>query len=216
MKLELPLRDRTQAGQLLAQELVQFTNEDVLVLALPRGGVPVAFEISQRLGAPLDVLLVRKLGAPGQRELAAGAIASGGVRVVNDEVVNAFRLTADDLDAIAEQELLELERRERTYRGDRAPPVITGRTIILVDDGVATGSTIRAAIAALRQLQAGRIVVAVPVGAAETIAQLRVEADEVICLATPAPFYAIGPWYRNFTQVDDDEVKRLLSAVEGS
>jgi putative phosphoribosyl transferase len=214
MNIKLPLENREQAGQALADALMEYADQDVVVLALPRGGVPVAFEVAQRLGATLDILLVRKLGTPGQQELAAGAIASGGVRIINDEVVQAVGITDAALDRVIAQETLELERRERLYRGDRAWPQIAGRTVILVDDGIATGSTMRAAIAALRGMQPRQVVVAVPLGAADTIAVLESEADRVVCLATPTPFFAIGPWYRDFAQVGDDDVRRLLSATE--
>ena len=213
MKLKLPLQDREQAGKALADALIEFSGQDALILALPRGGVPVAFEIAQRLGATLDILLVRKLGTPGQQELAAGAIASGGVRVLNEEVVQALGIEEETLDGIAAQELVELERRERVYRGERPRPEVAGRTVILVDDGIATGSTMRAAIAAVRHMHPQKIVVAVPVGAADTVLALRREADQVVCLATPEPFYAIGPWYRDFHQVDDSEVSRLLATA---
>lgn len=211
-EIELPLWDRESAGQALAERLAQrHPGGDTLVLALPRGGVPVAWEIARRLGAELDILLVRKLGTPGQPELAAGAIASGGVRVLNPEVVDGLRISEDQLDRIADAEQRELERREQLYRGDRARPEVSGRTVILVDDGVATGATMRAAIQALRQQNPARIVVAVPVAAPDTARRLEREADELVCLATPSPFYAIGQWYRDFNQVGDDEVRRLLS-----
>jgi putative phosphoribosyl transferase len=182
----------------------------VLVLALPRGGVPVAFEVARALHAPLDVFLVRKLGLPGHEELAMGAIASGGVRVLNDDVVRSLRIPDDVIEAIAAAELRELERCERIYRGDRPAPDARGRTIILIDDGLATGSTMRAAVAALRQQGPARIVVAVPVGAPETCAEFQDEADEAICGQTPEPFYAVGLWYRDFSQTTDEEVHDLL------
>jgi predicted phosphoribosyltransferase len=183
---------------------------DVLVLALPRGGVPVAFEVARALHVPLDVFLVRKLGVPGHEELAMGAIASGGVRVLNDDVVRALRIPEDVVDLVAADEERELERRERSYRGDSPAPVIRGRTVILIDDGLATGSTMRAAIAALRQQAPARVVVAVPVGAPETCAEFQDEADEAICAEMPDPFYAVGVWYQNFSQTTDDEVRDLL------
>src|SRR3981189_654114 len=174
-------RDRREAGRQLSQHLAAYANRpDVLVLALPRGGVPVAFEVARALHAPLDVFLVRKLGLPGREELAMGAIASGGVRVLNEDVVRALRIPENVIDAVAAAEQRELERRERLYRGDRPPPAVRGRTVILVDDGLATGSTMRAAVAALRQQGAARIVVAVPIGAPETCAEFEQEADDVI------------------------------------
>jgi putative phosphoribosyl transferase len=204
-------RDRPEAGRVLAEHLRKYANRrDVLVLALPRGGVPVAFEVARALHAPLDVFLVRKLGVPGHEELAMGAIASGGVRVLNDEVVNVLRIPEEVIDEVAAGEQQELERRERAYRGDRPPPNVRGRIIILVDDGLATGSTMRAAVAALRQQGPARIVVAVPVGAAETCAELQAEADEAVCAQAPEPFYAVGLWYEDFAQTTDEEVHDLL------
>jgi putative phosphoribosyl transferase len=209
--IDLPLPDRTVAGRALAAALAdRYADTSPLVLALPRGGVPVAAEIARRLDAELDIMLVRKLGAPGQRELAAGAIASGGIRVLNRSVVEALNISDTALEEVAARELEELERRERIYRGARPRPSIEGRCVILVDDGVATGATMRAAIAALRRQAPSRVVVAVPVAPRETVRVLEAEADEVVCLATPAPFLAIGQWYRNFNQVSDDEVRRLL------
>jgi putative phosphoribosyl transferase len=183
-----------------------------LVLALPRGGVPVGLEVAQALGAPLDVFLVRKLGVPGHRELAMGALASGGVRVLNPAVVDALGLPGAVLDAVAAREQAELERRARAYRGDRPPPDVRGRTVVLVDDGLATGSTMRAAAAALRRLGPARLVAAVPVAAPETCAALRADADvdAVVCAVTPARFLAVGVWYEDFAQTTDDEVRRLL------
>ncbi len=204
-------RDRTDAGQALAEKLKQYADRpDVLVLALPRGGVPVGYEIARALHAPLDVFLVRKPGLPGHEELAMGAIATGGVRVLNQDVVRPLQIPDEIIDMVASQELHELERRERVYRGDRPPPAVRGRTVILVDDGLATGSSMRAAVAALRQQGPARIVVAVPVGAAETCAEIRAQADDVICACTPDPFYAVGLWYRDFSQTTDDEVRELL------
>ena len=204
-------RDRTEAGQLLAAQLRAYADRpDVLVLGLPRGGVPVAYEVAQALHAPLDVFVVRKLGLPGQEELAVGAIASGGARVLNDEVVRALEIPDDVIDSLAAQQQAELERRERVYRGDRPRPDIRGRVVILVDDGLATGSTMRAAIAALRHQGPARIVVAVPVAAAETCEELRAIADEIVCLQTPEPFYAVGLWYHDFGQTSDEEVRELL------
>lgn len=211
----LPLKDRTYAGQALAQALEpQYAGKNALVLALPRGGVPIGHEIAQRLGATLDILLVRKLGAPGHSELAAGAIASGGVRVLNQNVILGLGISAQALEHVAAAEQKELERRERIYRGDRPRPEVSGRIVIIVDDGVATGATMRAAIAALRQQQPARVVVAVPVAAAETVSVLEREADEVVCLAMPTPFWSIGQWYRDFGQVQDDEVRQLLASAQ--
>ena len=204
-------RDRTDAGRTLAGKLKQYADRpDVLVLALPRGGVPVGYEIARALRAPLDVFLVRKLGLPGHEELAMGAIATGGVRVLNPDVVRSLQIPDEVIDMVAAEELRELERRARAYRGDRPPPEVRGRTVILVDDGLATGSSMRAAVAALRQQGPARIVVAVPVGAADTCAELRTQADDVICACTPDPFYAVGLWYSDFSQTTDDEVRELL------
>ena len=204
-------RDRREAGRQLAAKLAAYAGRpDVLVLALPRGGVPVAYEVARALAAPLDIFLVRKLGLPGHEELAMGAVASGGIRVLNKEVVQALRVPEEVIDEVAAEELGELERRERLYRGDRPPPYVRGRIVILIDDGLATGSTMRAAIAALRRQHPARIVVAVPVGAPETCAEFQDEADEAICALTPDPFYAVGLWYGDFTQTTDEEVRDLL------
>ncbi len=210
--MKLPIPNRAAAGQALGKALAAYAErDDVIVLALPRGGVPVAFEAAQALKAPLDLMLVRKLGTPGQRELAMGAIASGGARVLNKDVIDALSINQDTIDAVAQDEQEELERRQHAYRGDRPLPEIQGRCIILVDDGVATGATMRAALAALRQQQPARMVVAVPVAPADTVRQLRSEADEVVCLETPRPFTAIGRWYQDFPQLTDDEVRELLA-----
>ena len=207
-----PFRDRSEAGRLLASKLAAYVNHpDVLVLALPRGGVPVAYEVARALGAPLDVFLVRKLGVPGHEELAMGAVATGGVRVLNDQVVRALHIPDYVIDAVAAREQQELARRERLYRGGRPPPDVRGRTVILVDDGLATGATMHAAIKALRQLQPARLVVAVPTAAPETCEALRAEVDEVICAITPEPFYAVGLWYEDFSQTTDEEVRDLLA-----
>jgi predicted phosphoribosyltransferase len=204
-------RDRREAGRFLAGKLMKYAGRpDVLVLALPRGGVPVAFEVAGALGAPLDVFLVRKLGLPGREELAIGAIAPGGVRVLNHEVVRALRVPPAVIDEVAARERQELERRLRLYRDDRPPPDVRGRTVILVDDGLATGSTMRAAVAALRQQHPARIVVAAPVGAADTCEEFRQEADEAVCARTPEPFLAVGMWYADFSQTTDEEVRELL------
>ena len=203
-------KDRRQAGKALAEKLTRYAGKpDVLALALPRGGVPVAFEVARALHAPLDVFLVRKLGLPGHEELAMGAIASGGVRVLND-IVETMHIPEEVVEAVTAKELKELKRRERMYRDDRPAPDVGGRTVILVDDGLATGSTMRAAVAALRQKRPAHIVVAVPVGAAETCAEFQDEADEVVCACTPEPFYAVGLWYEDFSQTTDGEVHDLL------
>jgi predicted phosphoribosyltransferase len=205
-------RDRREAGRLLAAKLAAYANRpDVIVLALPRGGVPVAYEVAQALSAPLDVFLVRKLGVPGYEELAMGAIASGGVRVLNDQLVGGLRIPDYIVDEVARWEQQELARRERLYRGDRPPPDVRGRTVILVDDGLATGATMLAAVKALRQMQPARIVVAVPTASPETCEQLRAEVDDIICAITPEPFHAVGLWYEDFSQTTDEEVRDLLA-----
>lgn len=207
-----PFRDRREAGQLLATKLTAYANRpDVLVLALPRGGVPVAYEVARALGAPMDIFLVRKLGVPGYEELAMGAIATGGVRVLNDELVGGLRIPDYIIDEVAAWEQQELERRERLYRGDRRAPDVRGRTVILVDDGLATGATMQAAVKALRLQQPARIVVAVPTAAPETCTQLKAVADDVICAITPEPFHAVGLWYEDFSQTTDEEVRDLLA-----
>lgn len=205
-------RDRTDAGQQLAAKLTRYANRpDVLVLALPRGGVPVGFAVAEVLHAPLDVFLVRKLGVPGHEELAMGAIATGGVRVLNEDVVNFLQIPPAVLDAVAAQEQQELDRRTLHYRRDRPPLEVRGRTVILVDDGLATGATMRAAVVALRQQQPARIVVAVPVASSTVCHELEAVADEVVCAATPEPFYAVGLWYDDFEQTSDAEVCDLLA-----
>ncbi|TMH53219.1 MAG: phosphoribosyltransferase [Betaproteobacteria bacterium] len=204
--------DRRDAGRVLAGLLTKYANrDDVLVLALPRGGVPVAFEVAHALRAPLDVFIVRKLGVPGQDELAMGAIATGGVRVLNEDVVRALGLSAKVIDAVAAREEKELERREHIYRGARTPPEVRERTVILVDDGLATGSTMRAAVAALRKQRPARIVVAVPVAAPETCEEFKTEVDETVCAATPRMFNGVGRWYEDFSQTSDGEVHELLA-----
>jgi putative phosphoribosyl transferase len=203
--------NRTDAGRQLATELTRYGGRsDVLVLGLPRGGVPVAFEIAVALDAPLDVFVVRKLGLPGHEEFGIGAIASGGVRVVDESVLRAYGVDSETLEQITHRERRELERRERRYRDDRPFPTIQDRVVILVDDGLATGSTMRAAVAALRAEGPREIVVAVPVGAPETCSAMARLADDVVCLTTPDPFYAVGLWYENFDQTEDDEVHDLL------
>jgi predicted phosphoribosyltransferase len=209
-----PFRDRREAGRFLAARLASYAGRpDVLVLALPRGGVPVAYEVASALGAPLDVFVVRKLGVPGHEELAMGAVASGGTSVLNDQVVRALDIPDRLIDAIVAKEQQELARRERLYRGDRPPPDVRGRTVILVDDGLATGATMYAAIKALRQQGPSRIVVAVPTASLETCEALKEEVDDVICAVTPEPFYAVGLWYEDFSQTTDEEVRNLLASA---
>jgi predicted phosphoribosyltransferase len=195
----------------LAAELQAYADRrDVVVLALPRGGVPVAFEVARALHAPLDVFVVRKLGLPGHEEVAMGAIATGGVRILNEDVVRRLGISEAVIEAVTGRERRELERRERLYRGGRPAPDVRRSTVILVDDGLATGSTMRAAIAALRKHGPARIVVAVPVGAPETCAEFQAEADETVCAVMPEPFHAVGQWYRDFSQTTDEEVHELL------
>ena len=203
--------DRTQAGRILATRLATYANRhDVLVLALPRGGVPVAFEVARALHAPLDVMNVRKLGVPGEEELAMGAIASGGVRVLNDDVVKVLALSDAVINTVAAREQQEVERRERLYRGDRPAYDIRGRTIILVDDGIATGATMRAAVAAVKQRQPARIIIAVPVAASATCEAFAPEVDDVVCVQRPEDFFAVGFWYEHFSQTTDEQVRDLL------
>jgi putative phosphoribosyl transferase len=209
-------RDRLDAGVQLAGELTAYANDPgLLVLGLPRGGVPIAYEVARALHAPLDVFVVRKLGVPGHRELAMGAIASGGVRVLNPDVIESLQISAPVIDAVARYEQKELERQRQAYRDDIPFPDLAGRTVIIVDDGLATGSTMRAAVRALRQSSPARIVVAVPVGAAETCQSLRDEADQVVCPNVPQDFHAVSLWYDEFTQITDQEVRRLLEAAAG-
>lgn len=209
--MNLPLPDRTAAGRALAEALRDYANQaDLLVLALPRGGVPVAFQVAQALDAELDVLLVRKLGTPGDTELAMGAIASGGARVLNDAVITAYGVSDEELEQVTAREQRELQRRERAFRGQRPLPRIAGRPVILVDDGVATGSTMFAALKALARQAPRHVAVAVPVAPAETVAALEQRADAVVCLAMPHPFMGVGRWYANFQQTSDDEVRGLL------
>lgn len=206
--------DRYAAGAVLAGRLQHLAGQrDLVVLGLPRGGIPVASEVARVLGAPLDVFVVRKLGLPGQAELAMGAIASGGIRVLNDEVLSWYPVGAADVEAVTRAEQQELDRRERLYRDGRPLSAVEGRTVVLVDDGLATGSTMRVAILAVRRLRPARVVVAVPVGAAEVCQALRRVADEVVCAFTPEPLQAVGLWYRNFSPTTDDEVRRLLAAA---
>jgi predicted phosphoribosyltransferase len=208
-------RDRTHAGRCLGSLLSGYAGKDeVVVLALPRGGVPVGLEIARTLGAPLEVFVVRKLGVPGHEELAFGALASGGVRVLNEDVVRRLGLTPDLIDAISERERGELERREHLYRGGRPPIALSGRTVIIVDDGLATGASMRAAIAAVQAQAPGRIVVAVPTAAAETCSLLRAEVDELVAPLMPENFQAVSLWYEYFEQLTDAEVRALLERAE--
>jgi predicted phosphoribosyltransferase len=205
--------NRREAGRALAARLRPYAGRsDVVVLALPRGGVPVAFPVAQALDAPLDLFLVRKLGTPGHRELAMGAIASGGVCVINDDVVKWYGIPPDVIEAVAGEEEQELRRRETTYRDGNDPVALQNRIVILIDDGLATGSTMMAAVKAVRQLAPTRVIVAVPVGARDTCEALAAIADEVVCLRTPEPFSAVGQWYLNFDQTSDEEVRQLLKA----
>jgi putative phosphoribosyl transferase len=204
-------RDRTEAGELLADKLASYANKpNVIVLALPRGGVPVGAQVARRLNVPLDVFVVRKLGLPGHPELAMGAIAIGGVRVINREIVDGLQIPELVIDAVVAQEQEELARRRHAYRGDLPAPEVRGKTVILVDDGIATGSTMMAAVAALRQLDAGRIVIAVPVIARSTLHQIDQAADEVVAVMAPNEFHGVGAWYEDFSQTTDSEVRQLL------
>jgi putative phosphoribosyl transferase len=208
-------QDRSEAGRLLATKLTAYAHRrDVLVLALPRGGVPVAYEVARALHAPLDVFVVRKLGVPGHEELAMGAIATGDVCVLNEQVVQMLRISGSVIDAVATEERKELERREHLYRDNRPPPDVQDRIVILVDDGLATGATMRAAVAALRQQHPACIVVAVPVAAPSTCEELSEEVDEIICAQTPTPFFGVGYWYVDFSQTTDKEVYDLLARSE--
>ncbi len=214
--MKSPFATRRKAGEALATKLAAYANRaDVLVLGLPRGGVPVAYEVARALCAPLDIFLVRKLGVPGHEELAMGAIATGGVRVLNDETIALLHIPVSVIEAVAHREQQELERREQLYRGDQAKPDVQGRTVILVDDGLATGSTMRAAAIALRGMGPSRIVVAVPVGAQESCDEFCEEVDEVVCAVTPEPFRSVGASYVDFSQTSDEEVRRLLQKTVG-
>jgi putative phosphoribosyl transferase len=206
--------DRVAGGMALARALEKFTGrKDVVVLALPRGGVPVAYEVARALGAPLDVFLVRKIGVPGHEELAVGALASGGVRVLDHELIRSLGIPEAAIERTTARERAELQRRERRYRGDRPLPALRGRTVILVDDGLATGASMRAAIRAVRQQHPARVVAAAPVGAPATCTELARDADEVVCASMPEPFHAVGQWYDDFAQTTDDEVEALLRAA---
>ena len=207
---------RREAGKELAKKLATYEHRpDVLVLALPRGGVPVAYEVARALQVTLDVFLVRKLGVPGHEELAMGAIATGGVRVLDKEITTEMNIPEQVIDAVVQREQEELQRRERLYRGDRSTPSVRGRTVILVDDGMATGSSMRAAAIAVRQMQPSKLIVAVPVAAQQTCDDFKDEVDEVICALTPEPFMAVGTWYSDFSQTNDDEVRQLLQHAAG-
>ncbi|MBD3881318.1 phosphoribosyltransferase [Phormidium tenue FACHB-886] len=215
--MQIRFRDRQDAGQQLAAKLSQYANRlDVLVLALPRGGVPVAYEIAQELKVPLDICLVRKLGVPGQEELAMGAIATGDILVLNQEVLQSMDISRSSLVEVAAAEKLELERRQKTYRGDRLAPEVSNHTVILVDDGIATGSTLRAAIAVLQQQNPREIIVAVPVAPPSSYEALKTEVSEVVSLLTPTHLNSIGQWYRDFSQTSDEEVCRLLEQAAKS
>jgi predicted phosphoribosyltransferase len=212
--LEMLFQDRRDAGVQLAGKLAGYADDpSVMVLGLPRGGVPVAYEVAKALHAPLDVFVVRKLGVPGHRELAMGAIASGGVRVLNRDVIEALGISRMAVEAVAANELRELERQEQLYRGEAPFPSLAGRKVIVVDDGLATGSTMLAAVRALRQSSPAQIIVAVPVGARETCEKLEAEADEVVCALAPAQFQAVSLWYVEFSQTSDEEVRSLLEAA---
>lgn len=210
-------RNRADAGDQLAEHLLQYSGRpDLLILALPRGGVPVAYRVAKRLQAPLDVFLVRKLGVPGHEELAMGAVATGGVRVLNQEVVQALHISDEQLDAVERAEQEEMARRRRIYRGARPEPTIREQTVILIDDGLATGATMRAAVQAIRQQQPRRLIAAVPTAAQETCDAFRDEVDEMVCAVTPKPFLAVGTAYREFDQVTDDEVRALLAEFDAA
>ncbi|MBI2811161.1 MAG: phosphoribosyltransferase [Candidatus Melainabacteria bacterium] len=209
-------QDRSHAGKVLAADLKQFANRtDVLILALPRGGVPVAFEIAQQLNLPMDAFIVRKLGVPGQEELAMGAIASGGARVINNDVVRALKISDSVIDEVAEREEVELERRELSYRSNRKPHALEGMEVILVDDGLATGACMTAAVRAVRMLKAKKIYVAVPVAERETALKFQADVDQIFCAETKSPFQGVGQWYQDFSQTSDAEVTRLLSLAKG-
>jgi putative phosphoribosyl transferase len=208
-------RDRRDAGRILAQELLAYAGRsDVTVLALPRGGVPVAYEVALALNAPLDIFIVRKLGVPGHEELAIGAIATGGIQVLNEEIIFTLGIDRKLINMVSQRELSELKRREHSYRGDRPAPEVRDRNVILVDDGLATGASMRAAVAGLRTKRPARIVVAVPIAAPETCEAFASEVDEIICAITPEPFYGVGRWYEDFSQTTDQEVRTLLEEAQ--
>lgn len=208
-------RDRRDAGRKLAQKLLQYAGHpDVIILALPRGGVPVAYEVALALNVPLDVFIVRKLGLPAQEELAIGAIASGGIRVLNEDIVRPLNIPEEVIDHVAQRELRELQRRERIYRGDRPAPEIRDRTVILIDDGLATGASMRAAVAGLRTQNPKRVVVAVPTASPETCEAFEAEVDEIVCAITPEPFLGVGRWYEDFSQTTDEGVRLFLQEIQ--
>lgn len=208
-------KNRMQAGELLAYRLAAYTGRpDVIVLALPRGGVPVGFAVANKLEVPLDILLIRKLGLPGQEEYAMGAIASGGTRILQDEVLRNLKISDRVIERVTQRELHEIHRREKLYRGHRLAPQLQNRVVILVDDGLAVGSTMQVAVQVVRKANPARVIVAVPVAAPEAYKKLKPKVDEIICMSTPEPFYAVGMWYKNFGQTTDEEVKRLLHEAE--
>ncbi len=214
MRHEGLFQDRRHAGRELAAALTRYAGRsDLAVLALPRGGVPVAFEVAEQLGAPLDVFVVRKLGVPGRPELAMGALASGGVRVLNHDVVSILGIPESAIARVVEAEQVEMARREGVYRGARKPLDVAGRTVLLIDDGLATGATMRAAVAGLRLRGPAQVVVAVPIAAAQTCDDLASEVDDIVCAVTPEPFHAVGAWYADFSQTSDEEVRQLLDAA---
>lgn len=209
--------NRVEAGKMLARALSGYIGRsDILVLALPRGGVPVAYEVARKLSAPLDLWLVRKLGVPGREELALGALAGKNIRVLNDDIIDLLHIDQSVIDAVIGREQAELGRRNRLYRQDRPPPDIKGKTTIIIDDGLATGATMRAAIVSLRQADAAQIIAAVPVGAVSTCRKIEQEVDELVCLHTPEPFYGVGQWYIDFSQTSDEEVLALLASAAAS
>jgi putative phosphoribosyl transferase len=210
-------RDRTEAGKLLARELIRYADQPgVVVLGLARGGIPVACEVTKALHAPLDVFIARKLGVPGQEELAMGATASGKIRVLNDSVIDALGISPATIETVAAKEEEEIEQRERLYRGDRPFIAVKDKTVILIDDGLATGSTMRASVLALRRQRPASIIVAVPVAAASTCEELKREADKLVCLLTPENFFAVGEWYEDFSQITDEEVQESLRRARAS
>ena len=206
-----PFKDRRDAGRKLAQKLSAYARgQNTLILALPRGGVPVAYEVALSLNVPLDIFIVRKLGLPGREELAIGAIASGGIRILNSDIIRMLSIPDEVINFVARRELQELQRRERHYKGNHPSPEIRDRTVILIDDGLATGASMRAAVAGLRAQHPARIIIAVPIAAAETCDMFRAEVDEVVCAITPEPFHGVSRWYEDFSQVTDEEVRTLL------
>lgn len=207
--------NREEAGRKLADKLLEYENRnDVIILALPRGGVPVAYEVAKKLEVPMDVFLVRKLGVPGQEELAMGAIASGGIEVLNRDIVQSLGISRSTIDKVAEKEHSELERREKYYRGDRPKPEIKGKHVILIDDGLATGASMKSAVRAVRSWNPVEVIVAVPTSAPDTCELFEHEADKIICLSTPEPFYGVGAWYEDFSQTTDEEVSDLLERAK--